>query len=416
MVRFAWVLLVVVGCGSAEPLIPTPNLLVGSTDAFATVPAELAVNEAVVVYATDRKPEPGDALRFGTKRSRSLRFGTAGITFGKDVSWEELVRQSTLEHRTVDLALQPPRIVPVGEYAETPHERLLENGELVDLPSDLRKSAEADEALAALIRQRIALTPRKELFLYIHGVANTFDEAVFRVAELWHFFGRTGVPVAYSWPAGSGGLRGYGTDRESGEFTIHHLKRFLRTVCSVPEVKKLNVLCHSRGNDIFMTALRELHLEFRGAGKNTRTELKLGLAVMAAADIDVEVATQRISAERVGNIPELMVIYQTKEDLALRVANWLFRGVLRVGQIWIPGLAEDPNGDIALALNLDVVEVEVATDFVGHAYFYESPAVTSDLVLLFRDGKSAGADNGRPLQSVGKNRWRLDDSYPRRAP
>ena len=36
------------------------------------------------------------------------------------------------------------------------------------------------------------------------------------IAELWHFLGRQGVPILYTWPAGFGGLRGYTRDRESG--------------------------------------------------------------------------------------------------------------------------------------------------------------------------------------------------------
>ena len=45
---------------------------------------------------------------------------------------------------------------------------------------------------------------------------DSFEDAIFRIAELWHFLGREGVPIAYTWPAGHPGLlRGYNYDRES---------------------------------------------------------------------------------------------------------------------------------------------------------------------------------------------------------
>ena len=78
-----------------------------------------------------------------------------------------------------------------------------------------------------MVSQRLAQTPHKDVYVYIHGFANTFDDAVFRAAELWHFMGRQGVCIAYTWPSGYGGPFGYFHDRESGEYTVLHLKQFL---------------------------------------------------------------------------------------------------------------------------------------------------------------------------------------------
>ena len=72
------------------------------------------------------------------------------------------------------------------------------------------------------IRQRLGLTSRKAVYVYIHGFNNTFEDGVFVIAQLWHFLGRQGVPMLYTWPAGAGGgLRGYTRDRESGR--VHRL-------------------------------------------------------------------------------------------------------------------------------------------------------------------------------------------------
>jgi hypothetical protein len=38
--------------------------------------------------------------------------------------------------------------------------------------------------------------------------------------------------------------------------------------------------------------------------------------------------------------------------------------------------------------------------------------VSSDLILLLRDNRDPGADNGRTLSSQGANFWLLEEGYP----
>jgi hypothetical protein len=48
----------------------------------------------------------------------------------------------------------------------------------------------------------------------------------------------------------------------------------------------------------------------------------------------------------------------------------------------------------------------------GHGYFRESPAVSSDVVLLERP---SGEANGRPLRVGPNGFWMIDDDYPTRS-
>ena len=66
--------------------------------------------------------------------------------------------------------------------------------------------------------------------MFVHGFNNDFDDAAFTLAEMWHYLGREQVPLLYTWPAGRGGPSGYIYDRESGEFTVYHLKRLIRAL------------------------------------------------------------------------------------------------------------------------------------------------------------------------------------------
>jgi esterase/lipase superfamily enzyme len=96
----------------------------------------------------------------------------------------------------------------------------------------------AVEAFRQLLVQRLELTPRKEVFIFVHGFHNTFDDAAFAMAELWHFLGRIGVPIVYTWPAGYPGVFGYTYDRESSEGTVYHMRKVLELISGFPEVKK----------------------------------------------------------------------------------------------------------------------------------------------------------------------------------
>ena len=93
---------------------------------------------------------------------------------------------------------------------------MLHNGQPTVAPAVQEVYEHAAEQVRQDIRQRLALTSRKAAYVYMHGY-NTFEDGVLVIAELWHFLGRQGVPILYTWPAGAGsGLRGYNHDRESG--------------------------------------------------------------------------------------------------------------------------------------------------------------------------------------------------------
>src|SRR5205823_4649635 len=112
------------------------------------------------------------------------------------------------------------------------------------------QQATAEEAFRRELSARLAKTPTKEVYVFVHGFANTFDDSIRTIGQLWHFFGRGGVPIAYTWPAGSPGVLSYMYDRESSEFTVYHFKQMLKLLASCPDVKEINIICHSRGTDI----------------------------------------------------------------------------------------------------------------------------------------------------------------------
>jgi esterase/lipase superfamily enzyme len=268
------------------------------------------------------------------------------------------------------------------------------------------------------IRSRLAQTNTKEVYVFVHGYSVKFEGSLLTIAQVWHFLGREGVPIAYSWPAGSKGLvRGYTYDHDSSEFTVYHLKQTLHFLAEMPEVEKVHVIAHSRGTGVAVSALRELHLEILASGRVTRDELKLGTVVLAAPDIDLDMIIQRAATARLGLVPERSVIYVNSGDEALGISAWLFGGKGRLGAIQSNMFEPEELARVRESKRFSIIDARVKNaGAFRHNYFYSNPAVSSDLILTLRYNKAPGAESGRPLKVDKDGFWTIDDSYPELGP
>ncbi len=388
--------------------MPTPNLYLDSeTDPFANVAPALRSGEVEVLYATDRVPQrKHGSLNYGYERSPSLAFGRCMVEIGRDVPWEQLVHNSRVSRRDVKLPLSVTSITELGRFPDTP-------------PVAEQSRAEAQRIEAAFLgelRKRLALTPRKEAFIFVHGYHDSFEAAAFIAAEMWHFLGREGVPIAYTWPAGHGGLlQGYEYDQDSGLFSVHHLKEFIELLADCPELESLSIVAHSRGTVVVTDAIRELVIAAHAASRESAKAYRLNNLILAAADIDLMVATQRLFAEHLGTDTGRTTVYVSEHDHALGVSSWLFAD-RRLGQLEYKELTEFERSIVAAPPDLAIIDARVPTKEWGHSYFHTSPAVSSDLILVLRDDRDPGAAHGRPLTEVGPNFWELDKGYPQDGP
>lgn len=397
------------GCSGGRQLMPTPTLyLQPAADPFAAVPAELRTTSVKLLYATDRVPEVSKKNEFGYGfgRSPSMAFGDCVVSIGENISWDDLVRNSRMSKRDVKLPMAVASITELARFPNTP-----------DLTEDHEAQQKAaDDAFLVELRRRLALTPRKEAFIFVHGYHDSFAAAACTAAEMWHFLGREGVPVVYTWPAGHGGLiKGYDYDQESGLFTVYHFKKLIELMASCDELDSISILAHSRGTVVAVDTLRELMIAARAAGHDPKESLKLNNVILAAADLDIMVASQRVSAEKLGAGTVRSTAYVSQTDKALDISGWLFAD-RRLGTMDYEDLNEFERLVIARAANIDVVDSRVHTKGIGHGYFHSAPAVSSDLILVLRMNKDPGAQNGRPLTQVGVNFWELGASYPNPEP
>jgi esterase/lipase superfamily enzyme len=414
-------LVALTGCGDLE-LMPTPNIYIGSDfDPFADVPPSLQGNTVDILYVTDRQPVRDEERRLGYdhNRSYSMAFGSAIVQVGdEETTWEEIVAASRSRRRSSSLGLRIRAVIEKGRFPATPYPVVM-GPDLTPIPNP-EVVADHDAVAAKLVEDlnaRLAKTPDKEVFVYVHGYNNAFNYSASVMAEIWHFLGRRGVPLVYTWPAGQGGLRGYFYDRESGEFTIYHLKQLLRILRDCEEVEKVHIIAHSRGTDIIVTALREMFIEYKGAIR-PRGKRKLKNLILAAPDMDIDVISQRIIAEELMEHFERITMYVSTTDAALGLSTWFFLSQGRIGRITsIEDLPEtlkvraQSRSWKEVTAQTYLIDARVKTGFIGHSYFYLHPAVSSDLVMMLRYDLDPGS-GGRPLESLGSIFWRLDNDYP----
>jgi esterase/lipase superfamily enzyme len=410
-------------CSGQRVMMPTPNEAVGKdTTHYESLNPELKSSKVPLFYVTDRKPEKDENgnLEYGYWRSNSLAFGKTVVDLGQELSWADLLEASRSQKRLKKVPLTRGELIEItrGPNAPIPYTEI--DGQIVEDPEYLAKRNAAIEVFRKEIVRQLDKTPRKEIFIFVHGFHNDFNDAAFAMAELWHFLGRIGVPLIYTWPAGHPGLFGYTYDRESSEFTVYHFRQMIELIATFPEVERINIIGHSRGTDVVVTGVRELTIAARSRGESPRVKYKLHNIVLAAPDLDSQVANQRMIGDHMAWSADRITIYTSPADKAIGWSDKLFdspRG--RVGNVSPDTLTDETRSVLERGnSNMSFVNFQSTSDksdsnadSFGHSYFRNAPTVSSDVILMLRDDLDPGPP-GRPLEDLGRHFWRIPPGYP----
>jgi esterase/lipase superfamily enzyme len=425
--------LVLAGCATKpRQLMPTP-VLYREPDGqvlFDRLPAEQQRPEVDLLYLTNRAAEedPESSLPYGQTRRKGMVFGSAQVRMVPGIDWKTLQAQSRLAERTREVARELGEVEELGGFPREPYKIApTRQGTRARDPAEMRAFDETKAAFQGEIQRRLAISPKKEVMLYVHGFNETFATSAFTAAELCHFFGREQVCSFFTWPASSTGnfLISYTTTTESAEYAVDHLKKALRMIAATPGVERIQLLAHSRGTAVLLNALRELMIEAIAAGMNPADVYRIDNLVLLSLDIDVDIAGQKITGfvsdpdlTRTwpnDALPRLLngrlTIYASPGDRALLVSRILFRSRNRVGQLRPEDISPEMQTYFGNLGRIDLVTFTgERTDLFGHSYFTTNPKVSSDLVQLIRFGKAPG-DPGRDLLRTGTVTWefRADD-------
>ncbi len=167
--------LLLAACSGQRVMMPTPNVYTdSSTDPYADLHEDLKSTEVPLFYVTDRVPEKDENgnLEYGYERSASLAFGSTVVDLGEDISWEQLLEASRTQKRLKDVPLKRRELYEIVRGPDAPIPYTEVDGVIVEDPEYLAKRNAAAEVFRQVMVKQLAKSPRKEVFIYVHGFQN----------------------------------------------------------------------------------------------------------------------------------------------------------------------------------------------------------------------------------------------------
>jgi esterase/lipase superfamily enzyme len=360
-------------------LMPAPDVYdSGAINPFTdTSPIDLIPYDGIL-YATDREPATDEDKEdfYQNKRGLVLRLGIGKTALGKtDITWEEARRISLLKNRPDSY---PIKITGARELG------ILDKSYTVfTTPGELGpEDREPAENFAKIINEKLSQSTRKDIYIYVHGYKVVFENPLLVATELWHFLGYDGVFIAYAWPSTPKRLA-YASDLETAALSSHNLSILLEYLAEETDAENIHIIGYSAGTRLVINAL--MQLASAGSEKSDQElqeQLRIGQVIIVGSDFD----RQLVGAYLVNGLLKAsrsFNVYLSETDKALGVSQWVFRRE-RVGQMpknrdFSPQVKEY----IRKTPNLHFIDISEAEDSAagnGHAYFRQSPWVSSDIL------------------------------------
>ena len=380
------------GCASPVfrtiDLMPAPAVFAdGAVDPFLKDPPPLNFGDFGLLYATDRKPapDPGERPFYTNEAGFQVRLGSARVEAGQPgLNWDQVRRISLSERRS---GHYPLKIRSVEETGVVERTRTL----LTREPEDVETFIGDNKDFAARVDARLAATDVKDAFIYVHGFRVAFDEPVLVAAEMWHFLGYRGVFIAYAWPS-TPRMTAYLSDLETAKSMARNFRLFLSYLRENTKVERIHIIAYSAGSRVVVRALEQLAmLNADAADEALRKEPNIGNVNIVGGDISLQ---EFASAATDGmlRVPERTIVYLSSSDQALTWSRRLFRRK-RLGEMWVETLPKQAQVFLRSYPSLELVDVTDAagsTTGNGHAYFRDSPWVSSDILTLLAHDPDPG--------------------------
>jgi esterase/lipase superfamily enzyme len=223
--------------------------------------------------------------------------------------------------------------------------------------------------MLALVKQRLATssTFKDHAFVFVHGFNTSFDNALYRTAQIAYDLRFDGVPFLYSWPSG-GKVTSYTYDHGSVEQAEPRLAEFLDMVIQKSGAKSISLIAHSMGNELLLRVLERMKTKVpRG--------VVISQVILAAPDVDRD--KFNILAREVIKFAKGVTLYAASNDRALSYSARFWGGVPRAGDV--------PASGPLIIPGLDTIDVTaVSTDALGlnHSGYAENPALLNDVKAL----------------------------------
>jgi esterase/lipase superfamily enzyme len=312
-----------------------------------------------IFFGTDRKREDRELtesmkrIDFNDTPNKKLSLGQAVVSVPKDHRVTQIERPWQLT------------IAGVTIYSEAESAAKHFTIQRIELNSEAQFLADAANIL------RGSGTYKDQAFIFVHGYNVSFEDALYRVAQVTYDLQFDGVPYLYSWPA-SRSVVNYLGDGKASSQSRPYLEEFIKLVLERTNATRVHVIAHSMGHEPLLTALNNL----AHSGVLARTK-KLGQLVLAAPDIDAKAFSRRTSAftgQSRGS-----TLYASSKDLAMVASRVWHGGKPRAGDV-------PPNGPVVVQGIYTIDATYLGTDVlsINHSGYAESRELINDISLLFR--------------------------------
>lgn len=208
--------------------------------------------------------------------------------------------------------------------------------------------------------------------IFVHGYNYTFQESLFRLAQMAADAKMDVVPILFAWPS-QGALTGYVADRESVLYSRDYLASLLVSISADRNSGDIILFGHSMGGFLIMETVRQLKLEGRD---DVLSKLRI---VLAAPDIDADVFRRQMDV--IGKLKIPLNLLVSKDDRALAASSFLDANHPRVGRLDI----DDPQvREAAVRFGVKVIDITSVkgSDGLGHDRFVSLAKLYPQLASL----------------------------------
>jgi len=420
-IGFQWVLMVLtitLALGSAActkknshsiNLMPSPDIYLDEDiDPFSGIDTDVEAPYFGMLFATDRNPdsEPGEPY-YTNSRGFLLRLGKAVVEMGEgQYTWEEARQISLLKNRGGNYPLKVTAVDEIG---------ILDRSISTFTPPDkIPPNPEAPgRQFAELINAKLAISKKKDIYIYVHGYKVVFSNPILVAIELWHYIAYDGVFIAFAWPS-TPKTTAYMADLESAVLSAYNLRKLLEYIAENTDAERVHILGYSAGTRVVLNALSQLMFMHKNEGRSKLSQqLRIGRVILVGSDFDRQLFGALLD-EGILDTMETMSIYVSRHDKALGLSRWIFNRD-RLGQvdqasldpIVVQYLHRTPQLDL-----IDVSDVEGATKGNGHAYFRNSPWASSDILMALMYDLEPG-ERGL-VNTPERPIWTFPDDYIKR--
>jgi esterase/lipase superfamily enzyme len=201
--------------------------------------------------------------------------------------------------------------------------------------------------------------------LFVHGYNNSFDDALYRTAQIAYDVRFRGAVAMFSWPSIKK-VAGYPTDYNNAEWSITDFQAALGRILTATGSSEIYIIAHSMGNQVVTRGLIDL------ARRDPTLKSRVRELILAAPDIDAAIFRRDI-APFLANASGRTTLYASSRDMAL-TASRSIQSYVRAG---------DTNQGVLVVPPIQTIDASRASvDLLGHGYISNSPSILNDVAKI----------------------------------